>query len=574
MNYVPACVAAFTLIELMLSVALGSMILFTAFAGFRVASQAVTAANRLSIENSLMRAGYFEAQRQVDYWTQYDDPDQPIAPTVGATAAQRHQTGTVVGGGTKRNGDIRGFPFTPAWKLSNTNIGSGRNWKVWPQSSNVPRFTSPVTSSGGAVINEIAPRPSYDDLALPSTIYVEDAWEKDTGWDSTYSWAAHDPRTWDRTNLKEKQPIEGVGVLKWGTNAQTGLPEIQKSEWAKPYFWDMAPPLWYGRYALFSQFNQSGWQNPSLVNTNSDPKVLLTPWNIIADPNVNSFLNYDWDPSPPPPALPPDPKDGTLKVTYDNYPREGMHPWLSRQKSALFGAYGYAALLEYMPPNSAYTVYSDYDKNVWSIGPGSGFPAIPAGNVYCGLDNVGIGQTSGGGGGFAYPENQGTFSTSIYTNTQGTAFGFFNPRAVASLVPYWKNLTNFNNVIFSNFRSEDADVGRDAYNGSVDWTAATLMRQSGFREPLMENKPVTWPFVQVSVARFIKNAHHIALSKVSVVSPLTGKETELMWGGIGSSLRGARQQRKGGDLVPLSVNGWAKWDNGTSSVNDKHMDNY
>jgi prepilin-type N-terminal cleavage/methylation domain-containing protein len=43
----------FTLIELMISVTLGSLVIYTATAGFRVASQSMTAANRLGVENAI-----------------------------------------------------------------------------------------------------------------------------------------------------------------------------------------------------------------------------------------------------------------------------------------------------------------------------------------------------------------------------------------------------------------------------------------------------------------------------------------------------------------------------------------
>ena len=76
--------------------------------------------------------------------------------------------------------------------------------------------------------------------------------------------------------------------------------------------------------------------------------------------------------------------------------------------------------------------------------------------------------------------------------------------------------------------------------------------------------------VSVGVARYIKNVHHVALSKVSVVSPLTGNTVELSWGALGTSLRGARQQRKQ-DLT-ATTGGWARWDNAAGSVNDKHLD--
>lgn len=76
MNTLPSPIrSGFTLIEMMLSVALGSLIVYTATAGFRTAAQSVTIANRMSLENSLIRAGFQAALNETDYWTSYDDPD-------------------------------------------------------------------------------------------------------------------------------------------------------------------------------------------------------------------------------------------------------------------------------------------------------------------------------------------------------------------------------------------------------------------------------------------------------------------------------------------------------------------
>ena len=61
----------------MIAVTLGIMIVFVATSGLRTASQTVVVANRLSLENSLLRVGYFEAQNQLDFWTNFDDPERP-----------------------------------------------------------------------------------------------------------------------------------------------------------------------------------------------------------------------------------------------------------------------------------------------------------------------------------------------------------------------------------------------------------------------------------------------------------------------------------------------------------------
>lgn len=88
--------SGFTLIEMMIAIALGLAVVYVAFAGFRVAAQAVTITNRMATENALMRVGCDMAHDRLDYWTDYDDP--------------------VPGGETPRlraNVGVEGMPFTP-----------------------------------------------------------------------------------------------------------------------------------------------------------------------------------------------------------------------------------------------------------------------------------------------------------------------------------------------------------------------------------------------------------------------------------------------------------------------------
>jgi len=69
-------VGAFSLIELLIAMSLGLIIVFAAFASFRVATQSVTISNRLATENSLMRSGYFAADDNLDFWTDLDEPNE------------------------------------------------------------------------------------------------------------------------------------------------------------------------------------------------------------------------------------------------------------------------------------------------------------------------------------------------------------------------------------------------------------------------------------------------------------------------------------------------------------------
>jgi len=59
---------AFTIVELLVAIALATTIIFTAFTAFRVAQTAIGVGNRLASENSLLRAGYAFGMREIDGW--------------------------------------------------------------------------------------------------------------------------------------------------------------------------------------------------------------------------------------------------------------------------------------------------------------------------------------------------------------------------------------------------------------------------------------------------------------------------------------------------------------------------
>jgi prepilin-type N-terminal cleavage/methylation domain-containing protein len=67
----------FTLIEVLVALSLGSVICYAAYVTIRVGSQCVTAVNRLSLENQVLRSGMTLALDELDFWTSYDHPDDP-----------------------------------------------------------------------------------------------------------------------------------------------------------------------------------------------------------------------------------------------------------------------------------------------------------------------------------------------------------------------------------------------------------------------------------------------------------------------------------------------------------------
>ncbi len=68
---------AYTIIEVLIAVALGTAVCLVAYAGLRAAASTSTAANRLAIENQMLRAGIHAVIDELDTWRSYNDPDDP-----------------------------------------------------------------------------------------------------------------------------------------------------------------------------------------------------------------------------------------------------------------------------------------------------------------------------------------------------------------------------------------------------------------------------------------------------------------------------------------------------------------
>lgn len=69
--------SAFTLIELLIALSLSLLVVYTAFAAFRVVAQAVSVSQRMATENNLLRTGFFAALHELDYWDLYDNRHSP-----------------------------------------------------------------------------------------------------------------------------------------------------------------------------------------------------------------------------------------------------------------------------------------------------------------------------------------------------------------------------------------------------------------------------------------------------------------------------------------------------------------
>ena len=435
---------AFTLIELMIAVALGSLVVHIAIAGFSAASTAITRANRLSLDNAILRASYFQAQIHLDYWTDLDDPESANPRSNPLRATQ-----TVRGLSTPR-----GLPFTP--------------------------------------MREVNPL-----------------------WNS--EWLPHDPRSWFRGNL-----VDGYRENTLVYADKNGRVETESDDPVPP---NSYPHLLFGRYSLFSGVEENPVNLAYTINTEPNPR-----------PNVT------------------DASDRLVRLRYDApVAQAGIRDplWYGRQQQGLIDSLGYYAFCDYLPPNLAYAWYRTADDRT---SPGG----IPTRLLRDG-DTAGIAQ---GGAFFDRAESdrdgRAPVPHGLYRQTFSTAHGIFNPRAMPA------ELTD------NHYRAYAADRSAAAYHSGADLNhrnqeLQVLLGRSGFMEKITPQLPTHWTQPLVAVGRFVKEGHFVRLARIQGLHPLTGQTIELSWAGLGSTLRGARMQRRNGA-------GWAAWDNRSGARNDAHLD--
>ncbi len=226
--------------------------------------------------------------------------------------------------------------------------------------------------------------------------------------------------------------------------------------------------------------------------------------------------------------------DPTLAATTYGYgPVEPPRHWYYRQVAGLSRALGYFGMLEYLPANSLYVFYG------------------PAGYVPAGEHHYDDSKTNYGGipqwcihpGGWGFNNWDGGQQTSRgkYRNTYATSYAFVDPASSAIN-------GDQNALTLESRRFWSLGYGNDA------GAQADFNRKTAVPYGLLALRPANWPDVVTSVQRFVKNARHATISRVRWISPITGDSAELSYAGFGTTLRGARQQRR-------PDTGWALYDN-------------
>lgn len=534
----------FTLIEMLIAISLGLIVAYIALAAVRMASRTVTAINRLTLENRLMRQGFLEALDEIDFWTRYDDPTDSthqglrrttIMPGMPAQAVFDEGVGTY----SPNNGLVKypepnsrmklGLPFSPLSSIPQPIVNQF--------AAADPVRVRDVSDATGAPALErrLAARSDLENEGFVFTI------DRDRGFDSERPYQANDPRRWFRGNA-----YEGAGSDKR-----------------------------FGRYGIFTNI----WKDP-VLGYGSDARE-------IAGKGRNSGPGRQCVTGPYGP--------------YTGYAEVGLtsrtFTWQANQISFLLDALGNLGMYEYSPSGTLFGVYGGrLYAPTWT---GTSYPepyqdgyvdspqtiAAPQSDatkpdlnfVRCDerLDPRFNGVPISGywgifrGGAIGGSIANARDATSRYTNPMLPVSPFTGYRVIG-----YEGWNNPDYDIFDIGGPNDvlpvaglATMHRRPWPGPLNHPdeLAWMWNHSTIAEPLMPMRPTEWPNLTMTVQRGMNLGRMRTVCRVRWTDNQTAAVAELHVTSIGTSLRGARQQRQ-------LTQGWAVWYGPGDPRNSKNLD--
>jgi prepilin-type N-terminal cleavage/methylation domain-containing protein len=233
------------------------------------------------------------------------------------------------------------------------------------------------------------------------------------------------------------------------------------------------------------------------------------------------------------------------------------HTWLSNQMDGLKKQIGYYGMIDYLPSNTIYAYATPRTNATNDDGLLTEF--------------IGPGDLGNGPGYFKNGDGVTQFAQGLYRATKDSSFSFAPLKGFIStaLAPNgymgaWNSYYSLNRSKFNTNQYATAGIG-GTMQQFLDCSMSTL--------PLMAVKPSAWPNFDISVMRYITANRFATVCCIRWVNPLTGEVKQLNFNGFGTTLRGARQQRK-----RVAGSGWASWDDDgmdhSADTNFQNLDTY
>lgn len=231
---------------------------------------------------------------------------------------------------------------------------------------------------------------------------------------------------------------------------------------------------------------------------------------------------------------------------------EVQHAWLYRQQRDLLKALQYYGACDYLPANTMYGIHTPYLAAPLTRGGWGG--DLDDGTSRDGVPLL-LTQFNSR---WANADGDQQAVRGLWRLTADSAFAMVDPAHAptanaATLVDELKRyyLVGF----YANLNANDGS----------SWQAYSA--RTAVAKPLVALGPAHWPYVTVSTARSIRLRRFIAMSRVRWVDPVSGEHGQVAFSCMGTTLRGARQQRH-------ANTGWARWDGPALATNDPTLDSY
>ncbi|HYE04811.1 MAG TPA: type II secretion system protein [Planctomycetota bacterium] len=225
--------------------------------------------------------------------------------------------------------------------------------------------------------------------------------------------------------------------------------------------------------------------------------------------------------------------------------------WLYHQQRDLFKALQFYGACDYLPANTIYGIHAPYqptplNHDGWGgdIDTGTSPDGVPL--MLTHYNSL-----------FANADGMQQSVRGLWRLTADSAFALIDPGHDPAADPA--------TLIGRSRRYFLVGFYADMGNGDTSWQA--YRARTAVARPLVAPSPAHWPSVAVSTARSLRLRRFIAMSRVAWADPVSGERGQVAFSCMGTTLRGARQQRH-------PNGGWARWDDAPTATNDPTLDSY
>ncbi len=488
----------FTLIELLLAIAIGSIVATVAFITLRFILVTSHRAHRLELENRLLRNGFLDALTDADYWTIYDDPDDPSNQALRLTDTTPTTNPRILW----RQTMTYGRPFTPL------NVIPTMTGAVGPAGE--PLTTTTWAKTPGTIDPAGMTGPDNTSLACLT------GRDQDVGFNRARAYDASDPCRWYRGDFVPTSPDDKRFGRYAGVTCEVSTPALGYiSPNAPAAYQDAREP------GGMDRFNGPLWA------------CTTGPYGTV-DPSAFS--------------------DGSSHVW----------TWNPRQIAWLHDALGSYGIRDYLPAN---TCVAAHGTGIFFNGTQTWVHEMLDQRLVSSSFHVEAGLTK------PAPDNWYSAGSAPFAPDACYFANYHNNTAATPMAAGWQ--TMFPLVPISPWTGSTA-VGLGGNVAPLNtWTNSQVVRALRYRfyahdtqayelqnaiyvatlgKPVMPQRPADWPSPLLLSQRYAAEGRLMAQYRVRFQDAVSGKIVEIGFNALGSTLRGARQQRL---KTPLAGSGWA-----------------